>query len=49
LLDQVIGSAAVNSFASKRMVLLEAKFQMYLLLNEDKEVRTPPNLPPLFI
>jgi len=26
-------------------VLLEAKFQMYLLLNEDKEVRL--NLPPL--
>jgi len=35
---KVIGSAAVNSFASKRMVLLEAKFQMYLLLNEDKEI-----------
>jgi hypothetical protein len=33
----VIGQAYVNSTATKRLMLLEAKFKMYLLLNEDKE------------
>ena len=34
---QVIGQAYVNSTATKRLMLLEAKFKMYLLLNEEKE------------
>jgi hypothetical protein len=33
----VIGTASVNSTAVKRLMLLEAKFKMYLMLNEEKE------------